>query len=63
MNSEQLKFQLGLPWDGVDPRYLTKGFARRSFVREGTGRLILEAIGAMDPIQLELFPEGTPYGS
>ena len=59
-SSEQLKLQLGMPWDGVDPRYLTRAYSRFSLSSEGTGRLNPEPISAE---QLELFPEGTHYGS
>ena len=61
-NGSQLQFslRLGMPWDGYDPRSLTRGFEAISFIREGTGRLIQEPIRTD---QLELFPEGTPYGA
>ena len=58
--SEQLMLELGMPWDGRDPRYLTKAFGRFSFVRSGTGRANPDAISGE---QLELFPEGTSYGA
>ena len=57
--SEQLSLRLRMPWDGYDPRALTRGSKVISFVRKGTGRTVLEPITA----QLELFPEGTSYGS
>jgi len=59
VTAEQLKLSLGMPWDGVDPRYLTRGHEFVSFTSEGTGRPNLEARA----VQLELFPEGTHYGS
>ena len=31
------------PWGGISPRHLTKSFRRFSFIREGTGRLNLDA--------------------
>jgi len=55
--NSQLCLSLGMPWDGVSPRYLTKVFGRFSFVRKGTGRVNPDA----QDIQLELFPEGTSY--
>ena len=60
MNSEQLLLELRMPWNGYDPRSLTDAFQRFSLIREGTGRVNLEPILAT---QLELFPEGTPYGT
>ena len=60
MNSEQLKLELGMPWDGKDPRYLTKAYERFKLARIGTGRPNPVRIHA---VQLELFPEGTHYGS
>ncbi len=59
MNSEQLRLDLGMPWDGKSPRFLTRGFEIFSLASEGTGRLNLDA----PAVQLELFPEGTSYGS
>ena len=60
MNSVQLELRLRMPWNGYDPRALTRARKFFSFVRKGTGRLNLERIQA---VQLELFPEGTHYGS
>ena len=57
---EQLALKLGLPWDGYSPRSLTRASALFSFVRKGTGRSNLELSRV---VQLELFPEGTHYGS
>ncbi len=59
MNSSQLLLELGMPWDGVDPRYLTKAFERFRLIPEGTPRPDLDAIS---PEQLELFPQESPYG-
>jgi len=59
VNSEQLKLELGMPWDGVSPRLLTKGRLLFSLASEGTGRARQDA----DSAQLELFPEGTHYGT
>ena len=49
-----------MPWDGFDPRSLTKVALALSLASEGTGRVNLDA-----PLvaQLELFPEEKPYGS
>ena len=58
--SDQLELALRMPWDGFDPRSLTRGFRSSSFIRKGTGRPNLRASSA---VQLELFPEGTSYGS
>ncbi len=60
MNSEQLLLELGEPWGGISPRYLTRVFGQFSFTRKGMGRPNLEVIRA---VQLELFPEGTSYGT
>ncbi len=46
------------PWCGHDPRFLTRGHSVVSLSSEGTGRpnrIVSEAV------QVELFPEGTPY--
>ena len=59
----QLELKLGMPWDGYSPRYLTKAFGRFSFASEGTGRSNLEVIQTLNVVQLELFPEGTSYGT
>ncbi len=34
-DGEQLQLKLKMPWDGVSPRYLTRGFSARSLLREG----------------------------
>ena len=57
--SAQLLLPLGMPWNGVSPRYLTKAPPKLSLASEGTGR----SIRTLSSIQLELFPEGTPYGT
>ncbi len=49
-----------VPWNGISPRDLTRGHRMFSFIRKGTGRPNPAAIRA---VQLELFPEGTHYGS
>ena len=59
MNSDQLALKLGMPWDGISPRYLTRAPQRRKLANEGTGR----SIQTSDVAQLEMFPEGTPNGS
>ena len=63
MNSLQLQLELGMPWDGISPRYLTRGFIDFSLASEGTGRSNLVPIRPLEVVQLELFPEGTSYGS
>ncbi len=63
MNSEQLKLELGMPWDGISPRYLTRAPKRLSLASEGTGRVNLEPIRPVQVIQLELRLEGGSYGS
>ena len=60
MNSEQLELRLRMPWDGYTPRSLTRVAKNFSFVRKGTGRVNLDA---PQVVQLELFPEGTSFGS
>ena len=57
---DQLELDLRMPWDGFDPRALTKGSIMFSFLRKGMTRPDLEANEA---VELELFPEGTHYGS
>ena len=57
---EQLELDLRMPWNGVSPRCLTRGSKVFSFLRKGMTRPNPEPIVA---VQLELFPEGTPYGS
>jgi len=63
MNSEQLELELGMPWYGISPRYLTRAPERISLSSEGTGRPNLELVRPVFAVQLELFPEGTHYGS
>ena len=61
--SEQLVLELEdrvAPWEGRSPRLLTRAFSRFSLASEGTGRSNLELSRV---VQLDLFPEGTPYGS
>ncbi len=65
MNSDQLVLDLEhrlLPWNGRSPRSLTRAFELFTF-RAGTGRVDHEPIVATDSVQLELFPEGTSYGT
>ncbi len=57
--SEQLWLELGMPWDGISPRYLTRAPKRLSLASEGTGRSIQDESGQ----QLELFLEETSFGS
>ena len=55
MNSDQLVLRLGMPWDGISPRYLTRGRLILSLASEGTGRLIPEPnLATVDPLQTEL---------
>ena len=63
MMAKQLELRLGMPWNGYDPRSLTRGFALRTLVSEGTGRLIREPICARNVDQIDMFLEGTPHGS
>ncbi len=63
MNSEQLRLELGMPWSGLSPRLLTRAHARFSLASEGTGRSNPEPIAMLKVVQLELFPEGTSYGT
>ena len=62
MISEQLLLKLGMPWDGISPRYLTRAPKRFSLASEGTGRSNRESFDALHVDQIELFPEGTSYG-
>ena len=62
MNSEQLQLDLRMPWDGYSPRSLTR-IAMNFTFRAGTGRVNRESFETPDVLQLELFPEGTHYGS
>jgi hypothetical protein len=52
-----------MPWDGKDPRYLTRAFEIFSLSSEGTGRPNLKSFQATHADQIELFPEGTHYGT
>jgi len=61
--AEQLLLKLGMPWDGVSPRYLTRGYLERSLGSEGTGRSVGDPDEAIHVAELELFPEGTSYGT
>ena len=58
-NRDQLQLALGMPWNGVSPRYLTGAHERFSLVAGGDDPADPEADGT----QLELFPEGTSYGT
>ena len=60
MMSEQLQLCLRMPWDGYDPRSLTRVALALSLASEGTGRSKPEC-AHVD--QMELFPEEKPYGS
>ncbi len=65
MNSVQLVLLLEdrtAPWGGRSPRELTRAYKTFTF-RAGTGRVDHEPIVATDSVQLELFPEGTSYGT
>ena len=62
MNSEQLKLKLGMPWDGVSPRYLTSSSRAFSLASERTTWPVQEPDQTLLAAQLELFPEGTSYG-
>ncbi len=60
LDGDQYLLNLRMPWNGYDPRSLTRGSRIFSLASEGTGRVNMdESEGA----QLELFPEGIPYGS
>ena len=63
MIGDQLQLKLGMPWNGVSPRYLCKINSERSLASEGTGRANFEPARPVERLQLELFPEGTSYGS
>ncbi len=60
VHSDQLVLKLGMPWDGISPRYLTRAPKRLSLASEGTGRLDPVRIHA---VQLQLFPEEISNGS
>ena len=62
MSSEQLSLDLGMAWNGYSPRSLTRGAISFTF-QAGTGRLNLELPQPILAVQLELFPEGTYYGT
>ncbi len=63
MTSEQLKLELGMPWDGYTTRGLTKCARIFTFqAGHGPAEPVNELSGA-EAVQLELFPEGTHYGS
>ena len=59
MISEQLSLGLHMPWNGYSPRSLCKINATRKLANEGASRLIQDG----PVVQLELFPEGTSYGT
>ena len=57
----QLSLRLGVkeaPWGGKSPRTLTKAFRIFSLAADGTP----PPIETPTAVQLELFPEGTPFG-
>ena len=58
-DGEQLVLELGMPWDGISPRYLTRAPRRLSLASDGASRPIQDALG----LQLELFPEGTSFSA
>jgi len=59
-DGDQLKFEFkGWPWDGQNPRDLTKA---ADFFRLPPRGAPAEPMNAV-AVQLELFPEGTPYGA
>jgi len=61
MNSPQLILVFeDMPWNGVSPRGLTRAAKRFNFLRKG---MAPPKAKAKDPEQLELFPEGTSYGT
>ncbi len=57
-DSDQLELELGMPWYGISPRYLTR--APQRLIVRGTGRPDHLRINAA---QLTMFLEGTPYGT
>ncbi len=63
MNSEQLLLPLGMPWNGVSPRYLTRFRIELSLASERTTWPALEPDQTSHAYQIELFPEGISYGS
>ena len=59
---DQLELKLGMPWNGYDPRSLTR--VRISLTSlQGTGRSIQQRVGWPSVVQLELFPEERSYGA
>ena len=52
-----------LPWDGRNPRHLTRSWKRFSFSSEGTGRSNVEPIRTPLVDQKKMLPEGAPHGS
>ena len=58
---EQLWLDLDLgPWDGQSPRYLTRCAKNFSFPRK---RMTWPTQDLDQGLQIEMFPEGTPYGT
>ena len=55
----QLQLDLRMPWNGYDPRTLTKGARAFRLTPEGTPR---PDPGTSMPDQLTLFLKGSPYG-
>ena len=62
MHSEQLKLELRMPWDGHDPRSLTRAALARSLASEGTGRSDRQTFETLHVGQMEFFPEEKSYG-
>ena len=59
-DGEQLGLRFkGWPWEGQHPRVLTRGFFFCTFAARGAPA----ELGRLDAVQLELFPEGTHYGT
>ena len=56
--SDQLCLELGMPWNGYSPRYLTQAHKVFRLAPEGASRPVQER--GMT-VQLELFPEGTSF--
>ncbi len=63
MKSEQLLLELGMPWDGISPRYLTRAFRKLSLASERTTWPVMELPQPFLAAQYELFPEGTSCGT
>ena len=57
---DQLELDLGMPWNGYDPRSLTRVGLKFSLASEGTGRSI-QLTSHVD--QLQLFPEEKSFGT